>query len=209
MGLPCYWSCLKPECGWAAFAVHHQTEICNRHMWSTQCGKIFVQCGTNCITSPLRYFEADVPEECQCISIHSDHAVDINFPVLSTSLQQHIGRFCGYITDLRKYCLQVGQPQVLALVCRSRRPRFSGFTFGVISRSQFIGRRYLSAFSFRFVSSSLLSHLKFTIFASSQSHSGLFSPCRWETARFHRVKNRFRPPHWFRSWSHCSYRRQL
>ena len=64
----------------------------------------------------------------------------------------------------------------LPLVCRSRRPQISGFTFGVISRSQFIGRRYLSAFSFRFVSSSLLSHLKFTIFASfSVTFGAVFS----------------------------------
>ena len=57
-----------------------------------------------------------------------------------------------------------------------RRPQISGFTFGVINRSQFIGRRYLSDFSFRFVSSSLLSHLKFTIFASfSDTFGAVFS----------------------------------
>lgn len=64
----------------------------------------------------------------------------------------------------------------LPLVCRSRRPQISGFTFGMISRSQFIGRRYLSDFSLRFVSSSLVSHLKFTILASfSDTFGAVFS----------------------------------
>ena len=60
----------------------------------------------------------------------------------------------------------------MPLVCRSRRPQISGFTFGVISRSQFIGRRCFSDFSLRFVPSSLLSHLKFTILPSLSDTQG-------------------------------------
>ena len=64
----------------------------------------------------------------------------------------------------------------LPRVCRSRRPQISGFTFGVISRSQFVGRRYFSDFSLRCASSSLLSHLKLTIFASfSDTFGAVFS----------------------------------
>ena len=98
----------------------------------------------------------------------------------------------------------------LPLVYRLRRPHISGFTFGVISRSQFIGRRYLPDFSFRFVSSSLLSHLKFTIFASfSDTFGAVFSVTVRDCAISSRVKNRFRHLHWFRPWSNCSCRRQL
>ena len=93
----------------------------------------------------------------------------------------------------------------LPLVCRSRRPQISGFTFGVISRSQFIGRRYLSDFSFRFVSSSLLSHLKFTIFASfSDTFGAVFSVSVRDWAISSSKESRYLQR--FRTWSRCSYR---
>ena len=60
------------------------------------------------------------------------------------------------------------------LLCRSRGPQISGFTFGVINRSQFIGRRYFSDFSLRFVMSSLLSLSKFTMLASLSDTFGAF-----------------------------------
>ena len=64
----------------------------------------------------------------------------------------------------------------LPFVCRSRRPQISGLTFGVISRSQFDGLKYFSDLSLRFVSSSLLSHLKLTILASfSDTFGAVFS----------------------------------
>ena len=64
----------------------------------------------------------------------------------------------------------------LPLVCRLRHPQISGFTFRVISRSQFNARRYFSDFSLRCVSASLLSHLKLTILASfSDTFGAVFS----------------------------------
>ena len=63
----------------------------------------------------------------------------------------------------------------LPLVCRLRHPQISGFTFRVISRSQFNARRYFSDFSLRCVSASLLSHLKLTILASFSDTFGPLS----------------------------------
>ena len=54
----------------------------------------------------------------------------------------------------------------LPLAWWSNCPHISGFTFGVINRSQFAGRRYFPHLSLRFELSSLLNHLKFMIFAS-------------------------------------------
>ena len=64
----------------------------------------------------------------------------------------------------------------LPLAWRSSCPHISGFTFGVINRSQFAGRRYFPHLSLRFELSSLLSHLKFMIFASlSETLGSVFS----------------------------------
>lgn len=76
----------------------------------------------------------------------------------------------------------------LPLAWRSNCPHISGFTFGVINRSQFAGQRYFPHLSLRFELSSLLSHLKFMIFASLSKLWGQFSPFRIGTVRFCRVK---------------------
>ena len=64
----------------------------------------------------------------------------------------------------------------LPLAWRSSCTHISGFTFGVINWSQFAGRRYFPHLSLRFELSSLLSHLKFMIFASlSETLGSVFS----------------------------------
>lgn len=68
-----------------------------------------------------------------------------------------------------------GNFKSLPLAWRSNCPHISGFTFGVINRSQFAGRRYFPHLSLRFELSSLLSHLKFMIFASLSETLGSVS----------------------------------
>lgn len=138
---------------------------CNRHVWSTQCGIIFVQCGAN--ASHLLW---DISK---LMCPRSANATVFIRTMLSTSSFRSSARAFNNISVVFAVILptfvgvvcKLDNLKSLPLVYQSKRPQISGFTFGVISQSQFIGQRYLSDFSFRFDLSSLLSHLKFTIFA--------------------------------------------